>query len=435
MISRPRDERGVALISVILALALIGALGVAVLAAGSIDFQTTSNHRSATRALMLADAGANHALALLRGPLSRRTYTELLLGADGQPDTDDDGILTGFGLSAADALPDTGIRLNDGRYAVRLVNDPVDPTGDPFDDGNWRMIAECRGQTPDGGLAELRVVLAAPNFPAIATDGDLLLNGNPEILGPCAGLHANNVATAEEIPTVDGPVTAVDTVIVNGIIYDSDGNVVVPRSGEPPMDVPDYNAFDFCGPADYVLRGGWVIDAATGDSSVANGSPQAAGWQFDVSTNTYSVSGNKAVPGTVCAGGNVQVGGNTGSEGSPMQMSILSTGSVEIGGNPKIAASHPEGLLVVAEGDIKVSGIASGVTPNFQGLLYAGSQCKINGTPAVEGYVLCADDPDPLGALNLTDDNIVNGDARITYDCTGVRRLSLISSWWEARAN
>lgn len=435
---RFRAENGVALVSVLLALALMTAVGAAVLAVGSVDFQTSTNHRSATRALMHADAGLTHALALLRGPLSREQYTDLLLGDDGMPDTDDDGILAGFGLSATDALPDTGVRFSGGRYFVTLVNDPTDPSGDPFTDTNWRMLATCRAVTDDGGEAEVRGVLAAPNFPAIAANGNLSVPGNPDVMGPCAGVHSNRITTTGGIPTVDGPVTAVDTVMVENVIYDADGNIVTPRSGEAPIEMPDYDPLEYCGDADYILDDGYVITVSTGDSVFTGGGAggkEALGWQWVSSDNTYSLSGGKAVPGTVCAMGNVYVGGNTGAEGAPLPISILSTGSVEVAGNPNITASHPEGFLILADGDIKVSGTASGSTPNFEGLLYAGSQCMVDGTPAVDGFILCKDEPDPAGATNLTDENIIKGDPILTYDCTGKRRLALISSWWEARTN
>lgn len=437
MMLRCRAEQGIALISVILALALMTAVGTAVLVVGSLDFQTSRNHRSATRALMHADAGLTHALALLRGPLSRGEYTDFLLGDDGMPDTDDDGVLAGFGLSESDALPDTGVRFSAGRYFVTLSNDPVDPSGDPFTDTNWRLLASCRGVTDDGGEAEIRAVLAAPSFPAITSNGNLSIAGNPDILGPCAGAHANQIATTDGIPTVDGPVTAVDTVIVHNVIYDAEGNIVTARSGAPPIEVPEWDPLEYCGDADYILRDGWVVAVSTGDSLFTGGAggEGALGWQWQSSENTYTLSGGKAVPGTVCAMGNVHVTGNTGSKGAPLAISLLSAGSVMVAGNPVITASHPEGFLILAEGDVKISGKASGTTPNYEGLLYAGSQCMVNGTPGVEGFILCKDAPDPAGAANLTDRNIITGNAQLTYDCTGKRRLALVSSWWEARAN
>ena len=137
------DESGIAFLAVLLAMALITVIGAALTAIGIVEYRTSINHRSATRALLLADAGGAHALALMRGPLSRFSYSEVLIGDDGLPDTGDEGVLTGFGLSDVDALPDTGIVLGDGRYYVRFENDPGDPSGDPYTDTNDRLLAVC----------------------------------------------------------------------------------------------------------------------------------------------------------------------------------------------------------------------------------------------------------------------------------------------------
>ncbi len=428
------QDSGFALVSTLLALALLTTVGVSLLAMGTVEVKSSANHRSATRALLLADAAASHALALMRGPLNGSSYSEILLGADGVWGTADDGVLAGFGLSVSDALPDTGFLFGEGRYFVTIANDPGDPSADPSVDDNYRVIATCRGELEDGGVAEIGIVLAAPAYPALATNGDLFLPGNPDILGPCAGVHVNGVLTVVDNPTVDGEVTVTDSVIMDGVITDSAGYVVVPKTGEPPLEVPEYYPSDYCNEADYFLRNGWVVTVGPPmDSTHTMGGP-VHGWHYDKPTNLYSVNGNQAVPGTVCAYGNVKLTGNTGSEGAPLSITILANGSVEIGGTPKIQADHSEGYLIVATGDVKISGNASGTTPNFEGLIYAGSQCQVNGTPAVEGYLLCHDAPDPAGAIDLTAVNIVNGDPRIAYDCTGVRRQTLLASWWESRA-
>ena len=85
----------------------------------------------------------------------------------------------GFGLDLADQLPDTGVPLGDGRYFVQVVNDPGDPSGATLTDDNHRFVAICRGETVDGGSAEVRVMLAAPGFPAITSNGPLLVPGTP----------------------------------------------------------------------------------------------------------------------------------------------------------------------------------------------------------------------------------------------------------------
>ena len=101
------NESGMALLTVLLAMGLLTALGAALTAVGVVEFRAAKNHRSASRALLLADAGATHALALMRGPLAGQSYSDVLVGSDGVEGTEDDGIFTGHALAGEDALPDT----------------------------------------------------------------------------------------------------------------------------------------------------------------------------------------------------------------------------------------------------------------------------------------------------------------------------------------
>jgi hypothetical protein len=435
MVRRDRlsSESGIALLAVLLAMTLLTAIGVAISAVGIVELRSSINHRSATRALLLADAGATHAQALLRGPLAARTYSEVLLGDDGVGNTPDDGVYMGFGLPVTEQIPDTGVMLEDGRYFVTMVNDAADPSGSPYRDTNWRFVAVCQGTTLDGGEAEVRVLMAAPNYPAVATRGDLYLLGNAGVLGPCAGVHANQVLDVDGHPTVDGPVTASDTVLLNGTIYDGSGRAVDPDY-QPPIDIPDYDPMEFCDDADYVLRDGLLITRGPPETSVSiNGSNQL-GWEWDASAGSYSLNAKDAVEGTVCAVGDIRVTGNLGAAGDPFDISLIATGSIQLSGTPVIEADHPDGILLLAGGDVQIGGNASGTTPHLRGTIYAGSQCRSNGNPIIDGHLLCYDGADPPGATNLTSENKINGNPTITYDCTGVRRLTMIAAWWETRA-
>ncbi len=427
------NETGIALLAVLLAMALLTAIGVALTAIGIVEYRTSRNHRSATRALLLADGGATHALALMRGSMAGYSYTNVLVGADGTPGTDDDGLLIGFdGLDAGDALPDTGILLEQGRYSVRIVNDDLDPSGDPYQDTNNRFMALCQGETPDGGMAEVRIMLAAPSYPAIATNGDLYLPGSPKVLGPCGGIHANKVIAVSGHPVVNGNVTATDNVLVSGTIYDPYGDVVTPQYG-PPIDIPQYNPLDFCGAADVVLRDGKLFVMGPPDAEFSISGGKKLGWQYDASTNTYELSAKDAVEGTACVHGNVKVIGNLGEPGDPFRISLLATGSVAIGGIPVIEPDHPEDILVMAGGDVQAGGNASSYDPYFKGMLYAGSQCQVNGNPVIDGNLLCYDAEDPFASVDLFDDNKINGIPTITYDCSGEQRRTMVASWWESR--
>lgn len=430
-----RKQAGFALVTVLVALALVTTIGVALTGMGVVQYRTSVNHRSATRAVLMADAGATHVLALMRGPLAGLEYSQILAGDDGIWDTADDGVLTGFGLSAYDEVPDTGMAVAYGRYSVRIVNDPGDPSGDPAVDSNNQMIAICSGKTLDGGVAEVRALLDASAFPAIATNGDLILPGVPVVTGPCAGVHANGSLTVSGNPTVDGDVTATGDVLGSGTITDSDGYEVIPRSDEPPIEVPKYDPMDYCDAADYILRNGWVVTLGPPADSALAGGAKPLGWQWDSGTNSYTLFAKDAVPGTVCAEGNVKVNGNLGSPGDPFSISLLASGSVQIGGTPIIEADHPDGILVMAGGDLQAGGNAAGSTPFYSGLLYASGQCQVNGNPVLTGHLLCHDSDQPSGIVNLVDENKINGNPTITYDCTGIRKRTSIAAWWETRTS
>ncbi len=425
------NESGMALLAVLLAMGLLTALGAALTAVGVVEFRAARNHRSASRALLLADAGATHALALMRGPLASYSYTDVLVGADGMEDTDDDGVFTGFALAGDDALPDTGIVLGDGRYYVRIVNDDQDPSGDPYLDTNHRFVALCRGETPDGGAAEVRVMLAAPNFPAIATNGTLYLPGNPGVAGECGGVHANRIMSISGHPTVSGDVTYYEDAVVSGTIYGPGGEEKEPKPG-PWVDIPEYEPLDFCADADYRLKNNKLITLGPPDSEFTLG--KVLGWQFEASTWTYQLNGNDAVGGKYCVHGNVQVIGNLGEPGNPLDITILATGSIQVGGTPIIEPANSDDILLMAGGDVQIGGTTTGLrSPYYHGLIYAGSQCQVGGTPYVDGHIMCYDDPDPSGALDLFDENKINGTPTISYDCSGELRRTLMASWWESR--
>lgn len=411
-----------------LPLALLGLIVVTVLvngiwSAARVNGMAARNREDATQALSLAEAGVDHALGLLRGPLRDTTVGRLLLGADGLEGTDDDGLLVGYELPEEDVIADTGVVLGRGRYQVSLVDDPADGDGDLLTDSNFRLLVRCTGRTRSGAVSTVHAVVGKRTLPAIASEGDLRINGNPEILGPCGGAHSNASIELTGTPTVATSVSASDTVEVSGRINGADGSEVRPRHHQPEIDIPDLDPMSYCDDADYILyRNGFFVTVEPARDSVdATGDP-VNGWKRSgADPTTWDLSGNEASPGTYCVEGSVTVSGNPQGPGSSaIAMTILATGSVEFSGNPKIDAAHPDGLLIIAGGDLSISGNPSGWTENYGGTMYSESQCRISGNPSLAGQMLCKDKANPPGTVDGVSENVINGNPEITYGCGGM---------------
>ena len=394
------------------------------------------NREDAARAFNLAEAGVAHALGLLRGPLADTTMTHLLQGDDFTPDTGDDGLLVGYGLPVVDVIPPGGIAMEGGRYFVRLIDDPLDNDGDTLTDSNGRILARCTGVTDAQASSSINVIIGTASLPAIGTNGSLMLNGNPNILGACGGAHANQVVVVSGTTTVQTQVSASQTVQVSGQINQAGGGASTPLSNQPPIQIPNLDPMDYCDTSDFILRanGYFVTVGPPRDSVDANSNP-VNGWTRGSSNPVeWNLGGNTTAPGSYCIEGNVVISGNPGEPpASPIPLSIFANGSVQYSGNPNITAAHPSGALIIANGDVSISGNPSGSTNNYNGLIYAQSQCQLNGNPVIGGQILCFDDPDPPGSSNFVNQNGISGNPTIRYNCGGMSvGMRRILSWYQA---
>ena len=434
-LKRPRGGRD----GIALATALFGLLIVTVLAQGMwtiarLNNFSAVNREDAARALNLAEAGVAHTLGLLRTPLAATSMTHLLLGSDATPGNGDDGILTGYGLPSANMIPYGGIAMEGGTYYVTLIDDPADLDGDPLTDSNSRILARCRGVTDTEGSVSIDVVIGHLQFPAMASNGDLMINGNPSILGPCGGVHANNDVLISGTPTVETQISASDSVEVSGHINQAGGGESTPLSHQPPVEIPDLDAMDYCGAADFILRanGNFITVGPPMESEDANSDP-VNGWKrVSAAPVEWNLSGNSTLGGSYCVEGNVVISGNPeGPGGTPLPLSLYADGSVQYSGNPMITAADPDGVLIMANGDVSLNGNFQGLSDNYDGFIYAQSQCQINGNPNIEGQVLCKDDPNPPNSHEFVSETGISGNPSIRYGCGGILAGSRILAWYQ----
>ncbi len=339
-------------------------------------------------------------------------------------DPGDDGVLAGFPeLDASEELTQTGVAYHEGDYQVRLVNDVEDPSGSPFIDTNFRIAAIARGHSKGGAEAEIKVLLEAPPYPAFTVNGDVRLNANAQITGPCAGIHANGWLEVPATAVIEGSITATDTVrhwFTDPAILERI------ESYAPPIEVPRYNPLDYCSDADYILRNGWKINmTATPDSVLLGGSTD---WTWRQNGNMYKLGSSTTDLGTFCVHGNVSYTASMGTETEPVPISLIATGSVSLGGRSRIAPAHPDNILIMAGGDVVIGGQAGAY---YSGLIWTENQCVLQGGPSVDALLLCYNAPDPAGDGDITDYNEMGGSSDLRYDCSGPRQRPRVTSWWE----
>jgi hypothetical protein len=380
--------------------------------------KSTRNRESATRAVHVAEAGISHTLGLMRGSLRMHSFTRLLRGSDNLVPTADDSVLSGWGLSSGDQIPLAGQTFQGGTYFVSVRDDQADGDANAATDQNGRLLVRCRAVTADGSSAEVAAIIGAVPMPAVAADGNLHFSGNPEVLGACGGVHSNGNVSAGSQTVLQTQATATGT--ATGGFELPDGSAAPKLGGQPEVPIPDLAPLAHCVGADFRLRAdGFVVPAATGIPENAT-STEKYGWKRSSGPPEvkWDMDGGGGTPGTFCVEGNAYISGNNGSSANPLKMSVIATGSIEVSGNPFLTADHDDGIMFLAGGDLSISGNPGAGSPNFQGLMYAGAQCKVSGNPDLFGQLMCANGAQPVGSVNITSTHDMSGNFSLTFDCS-----------------
>jgi hypothetical protein len=177
---------------------------------------------------------------------------------------------------------------------------------------------------------------------------------------------------------------------------------------------------NYCADADFTLM---VNGGAPSWRNAAGGTTAGTppGWTYDNAQLLWNINGTPTFPqpGTYCAQGNVRVAGSTGSAASPKPLSILATGSIRVEGMPFLTADHPDGIQLMAGGDIYLAGNPAAGTTSYQGMIYAGAQCSAQGSAGANGQLLCANGAQPAGAIEWAPTNAMTGSFRVNFDCSG----------------
>jgi hypothetical protein len=136
-------------------------------------------------------------------------------------------------------------------------------------------------------------------------------------------------------------------------------------------------------------------------------------------------------------GGNVKLTGNVGSSGNPLQVTIMTTGSIEISGTPNMRANLSAlktpllppfvkiDMLMAAVQDIKINGDVS-ASISFTGISYAGEQVELSGNGSINGQVISFSNPHVSGTPVSA--NGITGSFDLTLnDGNSIGRIKLFS--------
>lgn len=421
MQSRPeRIRRGIAMPAVLFALIVIGILGAMIFLITDLHARTVANRERAMRAMHLAESGAAHAVGILRNAIPDTALSRLLLGPNKTKGNSDDGLLWGWNMLPGVGIPAAGVTTAAGTYVVRIMDDPADPTPDVFDDGNARVSVVCTGTTVDGATTTAEIIMGVAQFPAIGVEGELTISGAPIISGECGSAHSNQSVVVTGSPKIEDDITSSGLVTGGDKIKTLGGLPNPPLENQPPLEIPDLKAQDYCASAQFVLKANGVIVKKGPPDVEFDGTIGAFGWkQSSISPVVWETDGKAITPGTICVEGSLKISSSPGKPATPLALSILAMGSVEISGNPHIVSSHPDGIGIIANGDVSIEGNPSAAANNYNGLIYAGSQCEVSGKPNVGGQLLCKNKPNPAGSVNYADQNKISGDAKIKFNCGG----------------
>ena len=286
----------------------------------------------------------------------------------------------------------------------------------------FHVTTEGRGRGGRGGRRTLTMLLNRPiaTFPptALASGGGMEISGNATFTGACGGIHANDSLTVDGNVTAE-MVSAYDSVYGSnaGNVLDANGDPVTPQSGAPNQPIPALDPMDLCGSADFIMRSdGTITNVALGQTLSGEG----WGWKHDPGNDIWMTEvASQITGGTLCIEGNAQIKHDLGTPTTPVEMSVLAGGSVEVSADPYMIPST-EGIGIIAGGDLKLNGSPNGGDTNYSGLFYAGSQCHLSGTPSLAGQLACADKPNPSGSSEWASENLIGGDATIHFDCNAL---------------
>jgi hypothetical protein len=461
-------ERGMALVSALLLMAVMSGLAVALTMSGKVEVAMGDNEETYAAARAAAESGLNHAAAIIMGQANLPGFSAnaLLAGPDGAVNAGtpsatvnaDNGMLNTYITGTAPyAVPGT----TDYSYNVRVYDDD-DPalhgfamtsaqltamggTSGPPEDGvatndtNRRIVIRAIGYGPRNTTATLEQMLAPIKMPALLVDGDLEMSGNAQVIGSQGSVHANGDLDVSGVSvSISQNATATGTITANAN-WDPGGTE---SGGMPAIPLPDIHAINYFNDADFVLQADGTITNKAGTTTYCNawsnqnacklvvppGGSASFGWTFQQATG-WDLSANTANSATYYSKTDVKVTGSPGAAASPIALTIISEGSIEIEGNGDLQPEPASELMFVTDKDLKIHGtFAQPLT--VEGRILVREQIDFYGNPTLAGQVIVQNVPT---VCTLVTNNTFGGNVTLSYNGLVETIAYSVSGWREAQ--
>ncbi|MHC5080531.1 MAG: hypothetical protein ACYTHN_16090 [Planctomycetota bacterium] len=288
-------------------------------------------------------------------------------------------------------------------------------------------IAEYRGVIAEAQVTgEFTEIFAPPNSPlwwpnaAFLSGGDLAITGNAGFFGTQADVHANRSLSLQGNCIVAGDATASDRLTASGSATVGGFE----REGVPQAYIPHIDPLALIDQADYILEadgrvfspGGQLLHDVLANGAFMGWSKLEDGWRFSGNgqsplhvQGTFFVRGNAHIAGT---GHGATVGAGGGGDTQTFTLSVIATGNIQMSGNTRLQHAHPDGLLFIAGGDIRITGTPS-LDQFLEGAIGAHEQIFVAGTPEIAGTLVAQD---AGNRFDLNTENAVPGTPNLTYD-------------------
>ena len=387
------NEQGIALITTISLLLVIGVLGILAVTTSLRDITSSGISKEKKQAFYLAESGVSHAGEFLTNNLDKwgsyayPASTPLLINT--------------IESSNIISLPP------EGSYSVTIQ-----------DGGNNRRKIISTG-TANKGQSVVITAIFDGGFVAkyaVLTGGGIKVKDNAKLLGAGANLHSNEKISLEKNAYINGDVTSTGDIKIKGNNVNVIGSTTTPVASET---FPRISPQDFKHETEYILtNSGFILDQ-TGNfiADLSNKKTLWNGWIY--TGKEWRVKTTPTLNGSFYSELKVKTEYKYVAGNPVWEATIISEGEIEIRENVRITnysgvTAKTQGLLFLSAKRFKAD-MKTGA--ELTGAIFTSAKVELKNDTTINGYII--GDGDPLiQANNTIEDNVtINFDTNFCQSC------------------